>query len=123
MHIGIVGGGQLGRMLAMAGTALGMRCSFLDPHADACAGDTGHLICADYDDETALTALAAQSDLVTFEFESIPPATVNFIGERVPVFPSANALAVARDRAREKTSFEAAGIPVAPWRPIASQGE
>jgi hypothetical protein len=97
MKIGVIGGGQLGRMLALAGTPLGMNFAFLDPAPDACAALGEHLR-ADYGDQDHLRQLADEVDLVTFEFESVPAETVAFLSQFVPVYPSAEALRIARDR-------------------------
>ena len=121
MKIGVIGGGQLGRMLALAGTPLGMQFIFLDPAVDACAAALGAHICADYNDHEHLRQLADQVDLVTFEFENVPAETVAFLSQYVPVFPGAEALRIARDRLNEKTLFQQLQIPVAPFAAIDSQ--
>lgn len=121
MKIGVIGGGQLGRMLALAGTPLGMQFVFLDPAQDACAAALGAHICADYHDHEHLRQLADQVDRVTFEFESVPADTVAFLSQYVPVYPGAEALRIARDRLLEKTLFQQLGIPVAPFAAVASQ--
>ncbi|MDP2128017.1 MAG: 5-(carboxyamino)imidazole ribonucleotide synthase [Pseudohongiella sp.] len=121
MKIGVIGGGQLGRMLALAGSPLGMQFIFLDPAADACAAALGAHICADYNDHEHLRQLADQVDLVTFEFENVPAETVAFLSQYVPVFPGAGALRIARDRLNEKTLFQKLNIPVAPFAAIDSQ--
>lgn len=121
MKIGVIGGGQLGRMLALAGTPLGMQFIFLDPAVDACAAALGAHICADYHDNEHLQQLAEQVDLVTFEFENVPAETVAFLSQYVPVFPSAEALRIARDRLHEKTLFQQLQVPVAPFAAIDSQ--
>jgi 5-(carboxyamino)imidazole ribonucleotide synthase len=121
MKIGVIGGGQLGRMLALAGTPLGMKFIFLDPAQDACAAALGAHICADYGDYEHLQQLAQQVDLVTFEFESVPAETVAFLSQFVPVFPSAESLRIARDRLLEKNLFRNLNIPVAPFADIAGQ--
>lgn len=123
MKIGVIGGGQLGRMLALAGTPMGMQFIFLDPAEDACAAAVGVHICADYNDHEHLRQLADQVDLVTFEFENVPAETVAFLSQYVPVFPCADALRVARDRLNEKTLFQQLKIPVAPFAAIESQVE
>ncbi|HUP85717.1 MAG TPA: 5-(carboxyamino)imidazole ribonucleotide synthase [Acidimicrobiales bacterium] len=114
--IGVLGGGQLGRMLGLAGLPLGQRFVFLDPSPDAPARDVGELIVAEYDDRKALDELASRVDVVTYEFENVPAATVEALAERVPVFPSAGALHATQDRLVEKGSLVDAGIPVAPFR-------
>jgi len=103
MKIGVIGGGQLGRMLALAGTPLGMNFAFLDPAPDACAAALGEHLRADYSDPDHLRQLADEVDLVTFEFESVPAETVAFLSQFVPVYPSAEALRIARDRWFEKS--------------------
>jgi 5-(carboxyamino)imidazole ribonucleotide synthase len=110
MKIGVIGGGQLGRMLALAGTPLGMNFAFLDPAPDACAA-AGRTPAADYGDQDHLRQLADEVDLVTFEFESVPAETVAFLSQFVPVYPSAEALRIARDRWFEKSMFKDLGIP------------
>lgn len=121
MKIGVIGGGQLGRMLALAGTPLGMDFAFLDPAPDACAAALGEHIRADYSDQDHLRQLADEVDLVTFEFESVPAETVAFLSQFVPVFPSAEALRIARDRWFEKTMFKDLGIPTPEFADIQSQ--
>ncbi|KXU39311.1 5-(carboxyamino)imidazole ribonucleotide synthase [Ventosimonas gracilis] len=123
MNIGIVGGGQLGRMLALAGIPLNMRFSFLDPAIDACAAALGEHICAAYDDQKALRQLGESVDLVTFEFENVPAETVDFLAQFVPVFPSGAALRVARDRLLEKSLFQELGIPTPTFANALSQQE
>ena len=121
MKIGVIGGGQLGRMLALAGTPLGMQFVFLDPAPDACAAPLGTHICADYHDPEYLRQLADQVDLVTFEFENVPADTVAFLSQFAPVYPGAESLRIARDRLFEKTLFQQLDIPVAPFAAIDSQ--
>lgn len=123
MKIGVIGGGQLGRMLALAGTPLGMKFVFLDPAQDACAAALGEHIHADYHDHEHLRQLADQVDMVTFEFESVPADTVAFLSQFVPVFPCAESLRIARDRLLEKNLFRSLKIPVAPFAAIDSQVE
>lgn len=113
--IGILGGGQLGRMLGLAGVPLGQRFTFLDPSPDAPARVVGDLVVADYDDPDGLDRLAASADLVTYEFENVPAASADRLAERVPVFPTASALEVAQDRLIEKQTLERAGIEVGPF--------
>ncbi|WP_312602487.1 5-(carboxyamino)imidazole ribonucleotide synthase [Pseudomonas luteola] len=123
MKIGVIGGGQLGRMLALAGTPLGMDFAFLDPAPDACAAALGEHIRADYSDQDHLRQLADEVDLVTFEFESVTAETVAFLSQFVPVFPSAEALRIARDRWFEKTMFKDLGIPTPEFADIQSQAD
>jgi len=118
--VGVLGGGQLGRMLALAGLPLGLRFRFLDPSPDACAGHVGELHVGDYDDESALARFADGLDAVTYEFENVPVAAVRWLAERVPVFPSADTLEVAQDRLAEKSLFARLGIPTVPFASIDS---
>jgi len=121
MKIGVIGGGQLGRMLALAGTPLGQQFAFLDPAPDACAQALGEHIQADYSDRDHLRQLADECDLVTFEFESVPAETVAFLSQFVPVYPNAESLRVARDRWFEKSMFRELGIPTPEFADIQSQ--
>ncbi len=123
MKIGVIGGGQLGRMLALAGTPLGMNFAFLDPAPDACAAALGEHLRADYGDPDHLRQLADEVDLVTFEFESVPAETVAFLSQFVPVFPSAEALRIARDRWFEKSMLKELGIPTPEFADVLSQGD
>ncbi|MEH6491936.1 5-(carboxyamino)imidazole ribonucleotide synthase [Halopseudomonas sp.] len=123
MKIGVIGGGQLGRMLALAGTPLGQQFVFLDPAPDACAQALGEHILADYNDQDALRQLAENVDVVTFEFESVPADTVAFLAQFVPVYPNAEALRIARDRWFEKTMFRDIGIPTPEFADIQSQSD
>ena len=123
MKIGIIGGGQLGRMLALAGTPLGQQFTFLDPATDACAGALGQHLCAEYDDQEQLRRLADEVDVVTFEFESVPAETVAFLSQFVPVYPDAKALRIARDRWFEKSMFLDLGIPTPEFADIQSQAD
>ncbi|WP_462382905.1 5-(carboxyamino)imidazole ribonucleotide synthase [Pseudomonas sp. Marseille-QA0892] len=123
MKIGVIGGGQLGRMLALAGTPLGMDFAFLDPATDACARALGDHRVGDYTDQTALRQLADDVDLVTFEFESVPAETVEFLSQFVPVYPGAESLRIARDRWFEKSMFKDLGIPTPAFADIQSQAD
>jgi 5-(carboxyamino)imidazole ribonucleotide synthase len=112
--IGVLGGGQLGRMLALAGTPLGERFLFLDPTADGPASHVGEQLALPYDDRAALAQLASRCAVVTYEFESVPAAAVHALEELgATVFPPPAALAVAQDRLLEKSFFEKLGIPTA----------
>ncbi|MCK9535686.1 MAG: 5-(carboxyamino)imidazole ribonucleotide synthase [Pseudomonas sp.] len=123
MKVGVIGGGQLGRMLALAGTPLGMQFTFLDPAVDACAAALGEHLHADYSSPEHLQQLAQTVDLVTFEFESVPAETVAFLEQFVPVYPSANALRIARDRWFEKSMFKDLGIPTTEFADVLSQAD
>lgn len=114
MIVGILGGGQLARMLVLAGIPLGMRFLILDPSPDASGASLGEHIVAAYDDPVALARLAERCDRITYEFETVPAAAAQWLAsERRPVHPPPAALAVARDRLREKDLFKDMGIPVA----------
>ena len=119
--IGILGGGQLGRMLAMAAARLGLKCHIYAPEADSPAFDVAaaHTI-APYEDETALAEFADAIDAATYEFENIPVSTVSFLSARVPVRPGAKALACAQDRINEKTLARTLGAMTAEFAPINS---
>ena len=112
MTLGIVGGGQLGRMLALAGLPLGLRFRFLDPEPAAPAGAVGELIVGAYDDPAALDRFAEGLEAVTYEFENVPVAAARRLAADVPVFPPATALEVAQDRLVEKTFLRELGVPV-----------
>jgi 5-(carboxyamino)imidazole ribonucleotide synthase len=108
--VGILGGGQLARMLALAAVPLGVRVLVLDQSGEACAGEVATLLEADYTDEAALSEFAALVDVVTFDFENVPAASAQWLSARVPVFPNPDALATAQDRLSEKTLFNALGL-------------
>ena len=117
--IGIVGGGQLGRMLAVAAAQLGYKCHILDPHEHPCAADVAaEFTRAAFDDEAALRAFAAAVDVATYEFENVPVAPLKALGDKLR--PSVRSLEIAQDRAEEKSFIESCGARVAPWRPVAS---
>lgn len=119
--IGILGGGQLGRMLAMAAARLGLKCHVYAPEADSPAFDVAaaYTIAA-YEDEAALAKFASQIDAATYEFENIPVSTVEFLSARVPVRPGAKALACAQDRINEKTLARRLGAMTAEFAEINS---
>lgn len=110
--VGILGGGQLARMLALSGAPLGLRFRILDTVADACAGQFAPLIVGDYRDEAALAEFASQVDVATFDFENVPAESAQWLSARIPVFPNPRALGIAQDRLAEKTLFRELGIPV-----------
>lgn len=119
MKVGILGGGQLGRMLALAGRRLGMTFRFLEPSPDPPVAGLGEVIQADYDDREALEGFARGLDVVTYEFENVPVDAARWLSDRVPVHPDPAALEVAQDRSVEKRTFEQMGIPTAPFRDVA----
>lgn len=116
--VGILGGGQLARMLALAGAPLGLRFKVMDTSADACAGQFAPMVVGDYRDDAALAEFASSVDVATFDFENVPAESAQWLAERIPVFPSPRALAVAQDRLAEKTLFRELGIPVPDFAPI-----
>ena len=120
MNIGVLGGGQLGRMLALAGYPLGHGFVFLDLAPEALDG-LGSRIVAAPDDPQALDELAARVDLVTYEFENVPVTAVRALAQRVPVYPGPAALEVSQDRLHEKTLFGELGIPTAPFAAVDSR--
>ena len=119
--VGILGGGQLARMLALSGAPLGLRFLVLDTVADACAGQFAPMVVGDYTDKSALSEFASKIDVATFDFENVPAESARWLADRVPVFPKPRALAVAQDRLAEKTLFRELGIPVPGFADIATR--
>jgi 5-(carboxyamino)imidazole ribonucleotide synthase len=111
MKVGILGAGQLARMIALAGYTLGLEFVVLDPSPDACAGKLGEQLIGEYDDEKLLAELAQRSDVVTYEFENVPAEVAKFLGARTAVYPPPKALQVGQDRMVEKSFFRELGIP------------
>jgi len=117
--IGILGGGQLGRMLAVAAARLGLRAHIYEPAPNPPAADVAHAVTtAPYDDVAALTTFALSVDLVTFEFENIPTAALDVIEAITPIHPGRSALATSQDRLVEKTFLQGLGLTVAPFADI-----
>ncbi len=112
--VGILGGGQLGRMLALAAARLGLRTLVFEPGAAPPAADVTATVRAGWDDAAALDRFAAAVDVVTFEFENVPAAALDRIAAAVPVRPGAGALAVSQDRLAEKAFLAGLGLAVAP---------
>ena len=121
--VGIVGGGQLGRMLALAGHELGIGCVTLDPSAGSPAAGVAPAIVGAYDDRDRLAELAGRCDVVTYEFENVPVEAARFVEELRPVFPPPAALEAAQDRLAEKELFTAVGLPVPLYAPVDSPDE
>lgn len=121
--LGVLGGGQLARMLALAAAPLGVNTLVVDGVADACAGQVAPLIVADWTDYAALEAFAARVDVVTFDFENVPAETARWLAERVAVFPAPQALAVAQDRLAEKTLFRECGLPTPDFATVDTRGQ
>ncbi len=116
--IACIGGGQLGRMLGLAGLPLGLRFRFLDPSPAAPAADVGELVVGEFDDPTALARLAAGADVVTYEFENVAVASAAQIG----ALPPPRALELGQDRLVEKELFKRLGIPSARFGSLADTG-
>ncbi len=110
-------------MLALAAAPLGVSCTFIDPAADAGAAVAGRQIVAAYDDLDALAQLAADSDVVTFEFENVPAPALEAIARNAPVAPPASALELSQDRLTEKQLFERIGVATAPYAAVSSLAE
>lgn len=121
--IGILGGGQLARMMALAGAPLGLRFLVMDSAPDACAAQFVPLLEADYRDEAALAEFARRVDVVTFDFENVPAESAEWLAQRVPVFPNPRALAVAQDRLAEKNLFRSLGIGVPNFAAVTTRAE
>jgi 5-(carboxyamino)imidazole ribonucleotide synthase len=122
--IGILGGGQLGRMIAMAAARLGLRCHIYAPEPGSPAFEVAerHTV-APYDDEAALRLFAASAACVTYEFENVPARAVEVLAQRVPVRPGAKALAVCQDRLLEKRLARELGAATAEFAPVDSRAE
>ena len=117
--IGIIGGGQLGRMLSVAAAQLGYRTHILDPHEHPCAADVAAYVTrAQYDDIDALRDLGERVEVATYEFENLPVAALDVLGGKL--LPSTRSLAIAQDRGREKAFIEGTGARVTPWRNVSS---
>jgi len=120
VRVGILGGGQLGRMIALAGYQLGVEFRFFDPNSGAPVGQIGQLVAADYGDTKALEGFLDGVDVVTYEFESIPLAAARFVAERARIFPPLEALETAQDRLLEKQLFRSLEIPTPEFAPVDS---
>ncbi len=117
--IGMIGGGQLGRMAALAAARLGYRVHVFSPEADSPAAQVSAAVTvADYSDQAAIEDFACKVDVVTFEFENIPAESVRHLAAHVPVRPCWSVLEVAQDRVAEKRFFASIGAATAPWRPV-----
>ena len=123
MQLGILGGGQLGRMLALAGYPLGVSSTVLEPSTGSSAAQVCGHIAGEFNDLQALFKLAQASDVVTFEFENVPVESARWLAERVPVYPPPGALEVSQERLAEKRFFRSLGIPTPPFAPVDSEAE
>lgn len=122
-RIGILGAGQLARMLALSGYPLGFEFVFFDPTPDACAGQVGELMTAEYHNEVALEEFCQKVDIVTLDFENVPVETLKFVQRKKPVFPSPEVLEIAQDRLMEKQFCNNYGIPTTDYEIINSLSE
>lgn len=117
--IGILGGGQLGRMLSVAASRLGLKTHIFEPSANPPAADVAHTVTtASYDDEAALTAFAKSVDVITYEFENIPTSALDILEAIKPVHPNRRALATSQDRITEKEFLSGLGLTVAPFAAV-----
>ncbi len=122
--IGILGGGQLGRMLAQAAEQLGLHCHVFAPETDSCAFEVvRHATVADYSDRAALDSFAQDCDVITYEFENVPAETAAFLAARKPVLPDPHVLALTQDRLVEKDFVSKLKIPTAPYAAVGSAEE
>ncbi len=121
--LGILGGGQLAKMMVLAGIPLGTRFRIVDKVADACAGQVAPLSTVGWDDPAKLQAFAQEIDAATFDFENVPADTAAWLTSRTRVAPNAHSLATAQDRVLEKTLFRECGLPTTEFAAIASRAE
>ncbi len=122
--IGILGGGQLGRMLAIAAQQLGLKVHIFSPEKDSCAFDVVHAFtCSAYDDEAALGRFAASVDVITYEFENVPAKTAAFLAKRKPVLPDPRVLELTQDRLIEKNFISELKIGTAPYASVHSASQ
>ncbi len=122
--IGILGGGQLGRMLALAAARLGLHCHIYSPEKDSGAFEVVRAsTCAAYEDEAALARFANAVDVITYEFENVPAATAAFLAKRKPVYPDPHVLELTQDRLVEKNFISNLKIAVAPYAPVHSASQ
>jgi 5-(carboxyamino)imidazole ribonucleotide synthase len=122
--IGILGGGQLGRMLALAAERLGLKVHIYSPEKDSCAFDVVRAsTCASYEDETALGRFAGSVDVITYEFENVPAKAAAFLGKRERVLPDPHVLEITQDRLIEKNFISELKIATAPFAPVHSASQ
>lgn len=122
-RIGVAGGGQLGRMIGIAGVEMGFKFRFWDPASDATAGAVGELFQASFDDLNAAEEFVSGLDVITYEFENVPAATIERLGQLAPCRPGWQSLSTSQDRATEKTFFKKHGIQTGEWRLISSRDD
>ncbi|WP_380053575.1 5-(carboxyamino)imidazole ribonucleotide synthase [Falsihalocynthiibacter sp. SS001] len=122
--IGILGGGQLGRMLSVAASRLGFKCHIFEPGANPPAGDVAaHVTRANYEDLEALTAFAQEVDVITYEFENIPTEALDHLEKLRPIRPNRRALQVSQDRITEKDFLSELGLKTAPYAAVQTLDE
>ena len=122
--IGILGGGQLGRMLSVAAARLGLKTHIFEPGANAPAGDVAHKVTtASYEDAEALTAFGNAVDVITYEFENIPTSALDLLEKLAPIHPGRQALATSQDRLVEKTFLQELGLQTAPFADVADAAD
>lgn len=121
MKLGILGGGQLARMIALAAHPLGVRTLCMDPNPEACARDVTEVMTAEFDDASALQRFLARVDLVTYETENIPLSSATLVAQSSALYPSVETLGIAQDRLHEKNFFMSLGIPTPPFLSIDSE--
>jgi 5-(carboxyamino)imidazole ribonucleotide synthase len=121
--VGILGGGQLARMMALAGIPLGLEFRFLDPSADACASSLGNLLQAEFADAAAAAELGLSVDVATFDFENVPATTARALLQHCPLYPGVAALQQCQDRLVEKSLLQTLGIPVPAFMAVSSRPE
>ena len=123
MRVGVLGGGQLARMLALEGVPLGHRFTALEPGPDPPVAAASDVVAAAYDDPDGLARIAAAADVVTYEFENVPARSAAYLAARLPALPPPEALEVAQDRLAEKKMFRQLGIATPPFHPIDNTGD
>jgi len=121
-HVAVLGGGQLGRMLGIAGIPLGVRLRFLDPGSEPPASAVGTVVQGALDDRAAIDETARGADVVTYEWEGVPAEAARHAGEHAPVHPSPRALEVSQDRVTEKETCRSLGIEVADFAAVDDRG-
>jgi len=121
--IGILGGGQLGRMLSVAASRLGYRCHIYEPGAAPARDVALKVTTAPYEDETALRAFAASVDVITYEFENVPTSALDLLESLKPIRPNRRALAISQDRIIEKSFLNDLGLQTAPWAAVNSEAD
>jgi 5-(carboxyamino)imidazole ribonucleotide synthase len=121
--VGVLGGGQLGRMLALAGYPLGLRFRFLDPNPESPAGQLAERVGEHFDSPAAAACFAPGLSVATYEFENVPVELAWALAQRVPVYPPPAALEASQDRLTEKLLFQRLGLPTAPFSAVGSSAE